>query len=73
MLFRSKPGVISFTAARNELKGSYWVMSSEIEKSKLFKDPGYLFANQNSAKNQNWFQNVRKDYALAYKRATEGV
>lgn len=64
-----KPSGASFTAASDELKRSYYLMSSEVERSELFKDPGYIFANKDVAIRRNHFDLVTKPIAEAYKAA----
>lgn len=64
-----RPSGIGFTAASDELKRSYFLMSSEVERSELFTDPSYMFANKSVAIAQNSFNLVRKSIAEAYKAA----
>ena len=64
-----KPSGISFMAASDELKRSYFLISSEVERSELFTDPSYMFANKDVAIERNRFDLIRKSIAEAYKAA----
>ena len=66
-----RPSAFVFTPAHEGLRGSYYLMSSQIEKSVILVNPRYIFANPRSAKDSGGMYIIQEKYLELYKQAKE--